>query len=83
MGKMLVLINLWKKNEYEVIYNFGSNEECIDGIIRIDLKDINMSTIVKMPSDNSVYESYANRAFGKLLKMALNNNLPEKTQYVN
>lgn len=74
-------MNLSKKNNDEVVYNFGSTESCIDGVIRIDINDINKSSIVSMPSDNSVYRNFANKAFGKLLKMALNNEFPERTEY--
>lgn len=77
---MIVLMNLSKKNNDEAIYQFGCNK--IDGLIRIDLKDIDNSQIVNMPSDELVYDNYANKALAKLAKLALNNEFPNKTQYV-
>lgn len=78
---MLVLMSLLEKKNDKVIYNFGSKQNVLDGVIHIDLKDIEQSRVEKMPSDNSVYPGYANKAMGKLTRLILKGEIPEKTEY--
>lgn len=79
---MLVLMNLLKINEDEAIYNFGCNEEQMDGVIRINIKDVDKSDIEMMPSNGTVYKSYAYKALAKLIRLALDKKFPDKVQFV-
>lgn len=80
---MLISMNLLKQNNKEILYNFGSQINAMDGVIHIDLEDLNKSEIEQMPSDNSVTRNCAYKALGKLLRVVLNGEVPEKIEYVN
>ena len=80
MVKMEILIQLLKKITNSVIYKFGN--EHIDGIMEIDLNDINNSKIVSMPSDGNIQKGYANKAFGRMLNLATKGEYPNETSYV-
>ena len=79
--KMQVLMNLLEKKNDEVIYNFGNEPAVMDGIIYINIKDIDKSRVEKMPSDDSVYMNYANKAMAKAMRLILKGEIPEKIEY--
>lgn len=78
---MQVLMNLLEKKNDEVIYNFGNEPAVMDGIIYINIKDIDKSRVEKMPSDDSVYMNYANKAMAKAMRLILKGEIPEKIEY--
>ena len=77
---MELLIQLLEKSHNKVIYRFGHDH--LDGIMEIDLQDINNSKIISMPSDGVVEKGYANKAFGRMLNLATKGEYPKETSYV-
>lgn len=75
-------MSLSKMNKDVAVYNFGSEKERMDGIIRINIKDINESEIEKMPSDGTVNRGYAYKALAKLTRLAFNKEFPDKVHFV-
>lgn len=78
---MWTYIELLEKNNKKVIYQFGI--EKLDGIMEVDLEDINKSKIVCMPSDGLVNRRLANNAFGHILSLSRKGEFPEKKMYAN
>lgn len=78
---MQILMNLLEKKENDVIYSFGSDPSRMDGVFSINLKDMNQSKIEKMPSDNSLYLSYVNKAMAKVMRLILKGEIPKEIEY--
>lgn len=76
---MWTSIELLKKSEDKVVYMFGIDE--LDGIMEIDLVNIDSSRIVCMPSNGLVDRRTANNAFGHMLNLSRRGEFPAKKTY--
>lgn len=76
---MWTSIELLKKSEDKVVYMFGIDE--LDGIMEIDLVNIDRSRIVCMPSNGLVDRRTANNAFGHMLNLSRRGEFPLKKTY--
>lgn len=81
-AKMIVLMRLLEKSRDKATYAFGYEMELLDGIIEINLLSPEKSSIIKQCSSEKVGENGAYKAMGKLLRSSLNNELPDKCEYV-
>ena len=76
---MWTSIELFKRSEDKVVYAFGIDE--LDGIMEIDLVNIENSKIVCMPSNRLVDRRTANNAFGHMLSLSRRGEFQLKETY--
>lgn len=76
---MQTLVELLEKSENKITYKFGL--DILDGIMVLDLVDINNSRVISLPSDKAVSMGCANRALAKMLRLALKGEFPQKYHY--
>ena len=76
---MLVLMTLSKKRDDNTIeYLYGSDRDKLDGMFVINPVDISLSTIDKLPSDDSVTRGYAIKALCKLTRKISEGDIPQE-----
>ena len=76
---MWTSIKLLKKSEDKVVYCFGI--DILDGIMEIDLVNIENSRIVCMPSNGLVDGRTAHNAFGHMMNSSRRGEFPAEKTY--
>ena len=74
--RMIVLIRLLEKNDEYYLYNYGMDENNLDGIIKIHLKKGTEAEVIKESCDKDKLATL--RAMSKLMKARDNDTLSEK-----